>query len=410
MKNGHSRFSTEKKVAILHQGFVPTYRVRFYELLNRESTNHYVVFHGPPPSNTGYDGLEEKLDFPHVRTKNHELRFFGRTVIYQPVMTTILFGSYDAVVLGHEIRFISNVLILAFFKLLGKPVIWWGQGFEKEQDRKFRALSQLVEKVKSWLARSADAYIVYTDGGCQKLIQSRVPKEKITVVRNTIDMEEQCLLHDKFKNMDPVQFREENNLRPDSIVLLYVGRVYREKRLEEILYLVKRINSEKLCRSFVEVVIIGGGSELDRLKRIGIGIEGVHFLGEVYDQETIAKFMQISSTLIIPGKVGLAVNHAFAHGLPVITRQHRHHAPEVEYIVSGENGLITPGDFDDFLRETVDLLNSPERQKRMSKAALETRELLRLDLMVKAFDEATSRAINQKAKTLVKDLPRAHFH
>ena len=38
------------KVAILHHGYIPHYRVPFYEQLARTGGTEYVVFHGDPPS------------------------------------------------------------------------------------------------------------------------------------------------------------------------------------------------------------------------------------------------------------------------------------------------------------------------------------------------------------------------
>ena len=55
------RLLMRKRVAILHQGFIPVYRVKFYELLNRASDISYVVFHGAPPSDTGHQGFYSKL-------------------------------------------------------------------------------------------------------------------------------------------------------------------------------------------------------------------------------------------------------------------------------------------------------------------------------------------------------------
>ena len=78
--------------------------------------------------------------------------------------------------------------------------------------------------------------------------------------------------------------------------------------------------------------------------------------------------------VVIPRKVGLAVTHAFAHGLRVITRDHRRHAPEAEYIESGLNGLM---EISVFLQTVADCLNN-DRQRRMSEAALKTREQLTL--------------------------------
>ena len=209
-------------------------------------------------------------------------------------------------------------------------------------------------------------------------------------------LDEQRSLHAKFINADVLAIRQKYNLRPDSIILLYVGRLYKEKRIEELLQLVKRINSENLCQAFVEGVIIGDSPELTNLKENAKDNPGIHFLGAMYDQEIVAEYMRIASAMVIPGKVGLAVNHALAHGLPVITRESKLHAPEVEYIESGTNGLIIPGDFDEFVRQVVDCINSPQKLKGMSQEALETRESLSLEFMVKAFDEAVNKAIALK--------------
>lgn len=389
-----------QKTAILHQGFVPGYRVKFYELLNSIGENSYVIFHGSPPSNTGYGEHEGVFVFPNIRVRNYEFSFCGRKIIYQPVVKTILRGSYSAVVLGHEIKFGSNLVLFGLCKVIRKPVIWWGQGFEKAQDDGFmgRLLFPLVTRVKRWLGRFGDMYIVYTEGGAEKLIQSGVPKERIKIVRNTIDMEEQCALYAECIDMDPLEVRKKMGLRSDSSVLLYVGRLYKEKRVEELLHLIQRINCEKRCHSFVEAVIIGSGPELGKMVKIGSDIQGVHLVGELYDQRKIAEYMRISAALVIPGRIGLAVNHAFSQGLPVITRENEYHGPEAEYIVHGENGLIIEGDFENFVLETVEYLNSAECQKRMANGALKTGYTLGMEFMVKAFDEAVSRAINERTR------------
>ena len=385
-------------------GFIPAYRANFYHLLRKTSKKDYVVFYGPPPAAVGLPDFDLNPDSRNVKIKNREISFFGQRIIYQPVIARVMFSSFDAVILLHEMKSVSTIALFALCKMIGKPVIWWGQGFDKEHDRsiKFTPLAQLVAAVKKSLAGLGDMYIVYTEGGADKLMQSSVPKDKINVVRNTIDMGEQCSLYANFVNADDAKFRKDHSLKLDSKILLYIGRIYKAKRVEELLYLVRQVNSNKLCGSFVEAVIIGNGPELDRVKEIGRPIQGIHFLGEVYDQEIIAQYMRICSAVVIPGAVGLAVNHAFAHGVPVITRQHNNHGPEVEYIVSGKNGLVIDGDFASFVRETVVYLNSPDCQKRMAKAALERRNVLTLDFMVKAFDEAVSKAIKQKAKNRVR--------
>jgi hypothetical protein len=103
----------------------------------------------------------------------------------------------------------------------------------------------------------------------------------------------------------------------------------------------------------------------------------------------------VSTAMVIPEKVGLVVNHAFAHGVPVITRCHNLHAPEVEYIEPGQNGLVIPGHFDGFVQTVADCLNGGHHVH-MSAAALKTRERLTLDYMVQTFHEAVSTTLAER--------------
>ena len=388
---------SKRKVAILHQGFIPLYRVRFYEMLNQIGGVEYVVFHGLPPKNSGHREFTGTLSFPNVRIRNFSFCFSGRTVTYQTAVRRVLFGPYAAVVLGHELAFISNLLLFFLCRLSGKPVLWWGHGFEKKREGQLALLSSAVATIKSWLARHSDKYIVYTETGAQSLARTCVPRENVTVVRNTIDMEQERLLSAELGEDDVSEARKENGLKRDSLVILYIGRVYREKRVQEVLSLVEEINSRKLCSPFVEAVIAGAGPDLDRLVGLGRTIEGVHFLGEVHDQARIAKLMRVASVVVIPGKVGLAVNHAFAHGVPVITRQHSFHAPEVEYLEHGKNGLIVDGDFNDLVQATANFLNSSDIQRKFAEGARMSSQRLTLDFMVTAFDGAVLEVLSRRS-------------
>src|SRR5271170_4280808 len=106
------------KVAILNHGYLPHYRVRFYELLAERGAFDYVVFHGAPPSWVGIPELEGPFAFPQRRVDNHEFRIGPLTLIYQPVLREILFGGYDAIVITTESKFISKLLLamLATFR------------------------------------------------------------------------------------------------------------------------------------------------------------------------------------------------------------------------------------------------------------------------------------------------------
>jgi glycosyltransferase involved in cell wall biosynthesis len=143
----------------------------------------------------------------------------------------------------------------------------------------------------------------------------------------------------------------------------------------------------------VELLVVGDGPALDEARAAAVGVEGIHFRGAVEDQDEIARSLRATLALVIPGGVGLAVNHAFAHGRPVLTRVNDMHGGEVEYIADGENGLVVPGDLDAFAEALAGFLNSPEQQRRLADGALATRDSLSLDAMVAAFDSGVAQVL-----------------
>jgi glycosyltransferase involved in cell wall biosynthesis len=86
--------------------------------------------------------------------------------------------------------------------------------------------------------------------------------------------------------------------------------------------------------------------------------------------------------------VGLVANHALAPGRPVITRELDTHSPELEYIEPDQNGLIVPGDLDDFAAALARFADDEAWQARLAQGALATRDGLRMDDMAARFDEA----------------------
>ena len=82
-----------------------------------------------------------------------------------------------------------------------------------------------VREIASLLARQADGYLAYTEGGAENLRRIGMPDEKVWVVRNTIDVEAQTRLHEKYLQTDRAALRQQLGLKSDSVVLLYVGRL-----------------------------------------------------------------------------------------------------------------------------------------------------------------------------------------
>jgi glycosyltransferase involved in cell wall biosynthesis len=374
------------KVAILHQGFVPRYRVRFFEKLSSSGSHEYVVFHGPPPSGVGHRAADPPYAFPNVEVATHEVRLMGKSLIYQPVLGRVI-RRFDAAVLGTHVQFLANHAVFAAFKALRRPVIYWGKGEEKATGRNgvARQLSRLAVSTKERARHLADGYLAYSPGGADHLRRAGIPDNRIGVVPNTLDVEDQVALHARFQRADESALRRELGLRETSRVLVYLGRIYPEKRVEEVLEAMSLLRASE-----AELVIIGDGPAAAALRRERADRAGVHFAGELRDQAEVARYLRVACAVVIPGAVGLAVNHAFAHGVPVVTRASSRHGPEIEYLSDGVNGLIVEGSLDRFTAALSELVDNEELQANLAGGALETRSALSLDRMVEAFDMGVS--------------------
>ena len=386
------------KVAIIKHGFIPPYRVRFYEMLNQREGAEYVVFHGPPPSEIGTVAAQGPFSFPAKWVPTRELPLIVWRPIYQPVVREVLTGGYDAVVFGLEIKFLGNVALALLAKMLGLPVLYWDFGYHQQLGADFsrRTLTSVFATanfLKDGLTRLADGYLTYTRRGAERLKAIGFPAERTFVLNNTIDVSEQIRLHGDVAWEDPQALRSEFRLRPDSVVFLYIGRLVGAKRVDELIEAVRRLNREGRCAHPVEAVVIGAGPQLAELQALAQGLDSIRFLGDVRDQRLVARCMKVSAAVVIPGFVGLAVNHAFAQGRPIITRAHNLHSPEIEYVAHDENGLIVEGDMDCFVARLAQFAGDADEQRRLAAGALHSREELRLEKMVERFDLAVRSVI-----------------
>jgi glycosyltransferase involved in cell wall biosynthesis len=375
-------------VAVILDGYVPRYRVRLYELLAERSEIEYVVFHGRPPTRKAAPCAKPPFRFPSRAVRNLELRLGVRTLIHQRGVPRTVWEDFDAVVIGAQLRFVSSLVLLGLSKLRGRPVILWGQGFDKDEDVGGVGRSALAAKrrLKRAMARQANGYLVYTEGGRHRLLEAGLDSEKVFVAQNTLDVEEQIAIHDRLRDADLTQLRSELRLRQDTVVLLFIGRLYREKRVRDLLEAVRTIRSGRMAASPIEIVVIGDGPGLPEIRSEAQRLPGVHVRGQISDQVEVARYMRVAAAVVIPGAVGLAANHAFAQGLPLITMRGRFHGPELEYLEHGRNGLVVDGGIPAFAHALAEFCDSPALQRDLAEGALRARGRLAIERTAEAFD------------------------
>ncbi len=388
------------RIAVLKDGFVPEYRAELFTRLGQMAEVEYVIFHGQAPRGTGHRAAQGPFSFAEARVVNREVRLGQRTLVYQPVVRDVAGPAFDGAVLGAELKLLSHVVLFPLLKLRGKPVMLWGQGGEKDEERGavMAAIGKAGVALKGVAADRADGYIAYTAGGKERLTEAGIDPAKVFVVRNTLDVEGEIELHRRLSEEPVDSLRSELGLRQDSTVLLFVGRVYTEKKLSEFVSVLRLLRDRGLTGQPVEGVVIGDGPDLERAEREADGLDGVHFVGEIRDRERIARYLRVVSAVVIPGKVGLAVNHAFAHGVPVLTRSGTLHAPEFEYLEDGRNSIVSQGDLDSFAEAIGEFVDSEEQQAALAQGALESRKSLTVASMADSFHRAVCQTLGLSSR------------
>ena len=385
------------RIAIVHDGFVPAYRVPLYEALARIDDVDYVVFHGEPPDDIAHLAAHPPFAFAHREVAHTVVELAGRRVIYQRLLREVV-RDYDAVVLGAWMRFASTHAVRAAFEALGRPVVYWGQGGHVTHDADAwpRRVVGARERMKVALARSVDAYLAYTAGGAATLVERGAVAERVFALGNTIDMEWQRGLRAECRAAGETALRQMLEVEPGVPVIVYLGRFVREKRIDDLLAVERTINRGR--RQPVEFVLIGDGPELARIRSLASGRAHVRLPGAL-DDRGVAQWLACATAVAIPGRVGLVANHAFAHGVPIVARITDLNAPEVEYVENGCNGVLVDGDVAEFGSALAELVDAPDRRDELAAGALATAATLGLGPMVSTFDEGVRAALTRRRAT-----------
>lgn len=150
--------------------------------------------------------------------------------------------------------------------------------------------------------------------------------------------------------------------RPDSVILLYVGRLATEKTLERLRPLISRLPSAHLA-------FVGGGPEAEALRKLFHGTPAT-FVGPLSGHELTAAYAS-ADIFMLPSStetLGLSAIEAMASGLPVIGAN-RGGIPDI--VVDGVTGaLFDPDQPENLITATEALVADSARRREMGAAAL----------------------------------------
>ena len=185
----------------------------------------------------------------------------------------------------------------------------------------------------------------------------------VVAISSGINMDE----YNPLGNTDAL--KEKYNL-PDKPVLLYVGRLDPEKRIEEILQAVA-VALKKVDFYFV---VVGKGARKSALENMALELgiqERVIFTGFVPDND-LPYFYKFSRCFIIASRaelLSLVTLQAMALGLPVIAVNAGALAELVHDKINGY--LFNPGDTDTTVKGLINIFTEDSRWQKMSEKSLE---------------------------------------
>ena len=335
------------------------YRTAFYQrlrlLCDREGI-HLTLLYGNGTEREAMKRNEAALSWA-VKVPCRYL--LGERICWQP------FGDHardaDMVVVMHENKLLYNLWLLTF----GRPrrLAFWGHGrnMQSNQPDNWR------ERFKRWTLRQVDWWFAYTDGSARIVEEAGFPAERITVVQNSVDTTELSSRCRAIAKRGRPAVRREFGLGKGPVAL-YVGSLYEEKRIQFLLDAAHAIR--KRVPGF-ELVIAGAGELSAAVEQAAGNTPWLHYAGPVKGERKAA-LLVAADIMLNPGLVGLGVLDSFAGGAPMFTTDCGLHSPEVAYINSGWNGVMTADCLEAYVDAVTEVLGSPRELARLQQNALDS--------------------------------------
>lgn len=346
----------------------PSYKRAMFESLNRLSGVRLSLFIGDK-NPVGHAPNGNLKDLDHVPVSNRILNIAGFQVVWQSVNSHLSPSDYDLIVLPEGVLYLSNYVLMLRAWAVGIPIAFYSHGYNHQRKHSF--LGRLLERLRTVVHRRAALIITYSQSGAD-FIQRRNPTMmgRVFVALNTLDVRAIAEEVAAIDSSDVATLRQDWGFNRDDVVLAFVGRISAEKNPEYVVSAVQQLRDEGLP---VRAIFIGDGPALDdlswTLERMSYDVRcSIKVLGRV-PSSVVGHYLKAVDISVMPGMTGLAIVHSFAVGLPYVTIESRMHSPEVEYLRSGENGLMTAADLPAFIAGVRKLVRDAVIRESMGRSA-----------------------------------------
>ena len=298
-----------KKVLII-QEYIAHYRVPVFNALSKVYDLTVLYSEGKEPENITFKIIKVET------LKLRQARLHKKNIIK-------LANKFDAVIIMLDFSFLYFRL-MPYFKRKYK-LIFWGIGVTAGYNCRYDSVGKNVITMSKFIKR-ADAAVFYSDYPIEKYKAAGIEEEKLFAAHNTVEV-------------------KTNLEKTERDILLFVGSLYKQKRIYELLENYKKAYEKQ--NKIYSLYIIGDGDLYDEINVwiLQNNLESKVFLTKgIYDEDELAAYFSRAVCCISPDQAGLSVLKSMGYGVPFVTSKNAITGGEIFNIKDKENGIL----FDDF--------------------------------------------------------------
>ncbi len=256
-----------------------------------------------PAEYRGYRFLEEKKEgIRVVRTyifAAPNKGFFKRVLSYVSFMCSAIVqgtrkvGKQDLLIATSP-QFFVGIAGLVISRLKGVPFVFevrdlWPESIVQLGQLKNRTIIRFLEWIEMTLYRKAAHIVGVADSTVDILTKRGVPKEKITIIKNGVDL-------DLFKSRDDQESLKEKHGFKDRFIVSYIGTHGLSHALDKVLDTAQQLKDEKE----ILFLLVGEGAEKENLKRKAkrLALKNVVFLDQI-DKKQLPEYYALSDVILV---------------------------------------------------------------------------------------------------------------
>jgi len=265
--------------------------------------------------------------------------------------------------------------------------------------------SYLYDNTKSKAIKRATDFVMRVFYSDFKRVFSRSTKY-VDVIKNDLKIDDSkiytlqagintCVFHKDFRDLNI--WKNYEKVRKDSIKVLYVGRLTKEKNFPFLLEIWERLNTR--CELDIQLIVVGEGKfkempeNYEEKNIVYLGFRGGEELSRIYASSDIFIFPSVTDTL------GQVVMEAGSSGLPVIVSNIGGPQIVVNKFDKQSGYILSTNDKNSWVDAIIELASDEHLRKKMGEAGFETIQGMTIESTFRDFWGENIRIVNWDAYT-----------